>query len=156
MPRIRNTRPRATRPTTRTTATGCANKKMPTEGMINTAVNEAFLQCGLSPLTQIDTLSAPTTLRVQDIRCGRGGGVNHRPGNMAYLKVIDTLKPLYRTSDKSTKHAIMQAVLSELTKQNRRFMKRVAPTLLLVSRFTFFLSSDCNSSKETSGFFSMS
>lgn len=127
MPRIRNTRPRAARAAASTKATGRANKKMPTEGMINTAVNEAFLQCGLSPLTQIDTSSAPATLRTQDISCGRGGGVNHRPGNMAYLKVIDTLKPLYRTSEKLTKHAIMQAVFRELTKQNRRFMKQVAP-----------------------------
>jgi hypothetical protein len=58
-----------------------------------------------------------------DVLCGRGGRVNHHPGNEVYLKEKDRIQPRYLAASKDEKTGISQELVDFIHQRGGRFLK---------------------------------
>jgi len=65
-------------------------------------------------------------LRYQDVLLGRGGKSNHHPGNDRYRRLIQSNKPLYRSSPKHSKLLISKEVVRSVLEEGGRFLEKSA------------------------------
>ena len=58
-----------------------------------------------------------------DTLCGRGARTNKHPGNKVYLKLVEDMKPVYRSADDSDKRSIIFGILNSIKDQGGRFLE---------------------------------
>ena len=81
-----------------------------------------------APIVETATMGkAPTTINKNDVLCGRGGFVNHNPGNKVYRGIVNSRKQAYVDEiDFGKKGTIAWEVVNEIKHMNPpgRFLQR--------------------------------